>query len=124
MNPHVTILGAGLSGALMAIFLAHNERRVVIYERRPDLRKTVRFLAPLIAPVHCHSPSSRTRREHSWLERASPAALLPTSPRHKRLKSSSIGSLKPAEQANPRRTLQVKHFGAPDANRGNFALAR
>ena len=38
MNPHVTILGAGLSGALMAIFLAHNERRVVIYERRPDLR--------------------------------------------------------------------------------------
>jgi len=39
MNPHVTILGAGLSGALMAIFLAHNERRVVIYERRPDLRK-------------------------------------------------------------------------------------
>jgi kynurenine 3-monooxygenase len=39
MNPHATILGAGLSGALMAIFLAHNERRVVIYERRPDLRK-------------------------------------------------------------------------------------
>src|SRR4030095_13415162 len=39
MNPHVTILGAGVAGALMAIFLAHNERRVVIYERRPDLRK-------------------------------------------------------------------------------------
>ena len=39
MNPHATILGAGLSGALMAIFLAHNERRVLIYERRPDLRK-------------------------------------------------------------------------------------
>ncbi len=39
MNPHVTILGAGLSGALMAIFLARNARKVVIYERRPDLRK-------------------------------------------------------------------------------------
>ena len=40
MNPHVTILGAGLSGALMAIFLARNERRrSLIYERRPDLRK-------------------------------------------------------------------------------------
>jgi kynurenine 3-monooxygenase len=39
VNPHATILGAGLSGALMAIFLAHNARRVVIYERRPDLRK-------------------------------------------------------------------------------------
>jgi kynurenine 3-monooxygenase len=39
MNPHVTILGAGLSGALMAIFLARNARKVVLYERRPDLRK-------------------------------------------------------------------------------------
>jgi kynurenine 3-monooxygenase len=39
VNPHATILGAGLSGALMAIFLAHNERKVLIYERRPDLRK-------------------------------------------------------------------------------------
>jgi kynurenine 3-monooxygenase len=39
LNPHATILGAGLSGALMAIFLAHNERKVMVYERRPDLRK-------------------------------------------------------------------------------------
>jgi kynurenine 3-monooxygenase len=39
MNPHVTILGAGLSGALMAIFLARNARRVVLFERRPDPRK-------------------------------------------------------------------------------------
>ena len=39
MNPHVTILGAGLSGALMSIFLARNARKVVLYERRPDLRK-------------------------------------------------------------------------------------
>jgi hypothetical protein len=80
------------------------------------LAKTVRFLGPLIAAVHCHSPSSRTRREHSRLERASPAALQPTSPRHKRLKSSSVGSLKPAERDNPP-TLEVKHFGAPEANR-------
>jgi kynurenine 3-monooxygenase len=39
LNPHVTILGAGLSGALMSIFLARNARKVVLYERRPDLRK-------------------------------------------------------------------------------------
>jgi hypothetical protein len=65
------------------------------------LAKTVRFPGPLIAAVHCHSPSSRTRRERSRLERASPAALQPTSPRHKRLKSSSVGSLKPAERDNP-----------------------
>jgi kynurenine 3-monooxygenase len=35
----VTILGAGLSGALMAIYLARQGRRVVVLERRPDLRK-------------------------------------------------------------------------------------
>jgi len=28
VNPHVTILGAGLSGALMSIFLARNARKV------------------------------------------------------------------------------------------------
>ena len=39
MNPHVTILGAGLSGALMAIYLARTEREVVLYERRPDIRR-------------------------------------------------------------------------------------
>jgi kynurenine 3-monooxygenase len=39
LNPHVTILGAGLSGALMAIYLARTEREVVLYERRPDIRK-------------------------------------------------------------------------------------
>jgi kynurenine 3-monooxygenase len=33
------ILGAGLSGALMAIFLARQGRPVALYERRPDLRK-------------------------------------------------------------------------------------
>jgi kynurenine 3-monooxygenase len=39
VNPHVTLLGAGLSGALMAIFLARQGRRVCLYERRPDPRK-------------------------------------------------------------------------------------
>ncbi len=39
MQRTVTILGAGLSGALMAIFLARQGRRVRLYERRPDLRK-------------------------------------------------------------------------------------
>ena len=41
MNPHVTIMGAGLSGALMSIFLARNARKIVLYERRPDLRMVV-----------------------------------------------------------------------------------
>jgi hypothetical protein len=59
------------------------------------LAKTVRLPAPLIAAVRCHSPSSRTKQVHLQLERASPAAQ-PTSPRHKRSRSSSIGSLKPA----------------------------
>jgi kynurenine 3-monooxygenase len=35
----VTILGAGLSGALMAIYLARQGRRVSVLEKRPDLRK-------------------------------------------------------------------------------------
>ena len=35
----VTILGAGLSGALMAIYLARRGVAVTLYERRPDLRK-------------------------------------------------------------------------------------
>ena len=35
----VTILGAGLSGALMAIYLARQGRQVQVFERRPDLRK-------------------------------------------------------------------------------------
>ena len=73
----------------------------LICNRLVRLAKTVRFLGPLIAAVHCHSPSSRTRRERSRLERASPAALQPTSPRHKRLKSSSVGSRKPAERDIP-----------------------
>ena len=35
----VTILGAGLSGALMAIYLARRGVAVTLYERRPDQRK-------------------------------------------------------------------------------------
>ncbi len=39
MKRPVTILGAGLSGALMAIYLARQGRKVAVLERRPDLRK-------------------------------------------------------------------------------------
>ncbi|MGL6224852.1 MAG: NAD(P)-binding protein, partial [Steroidobacteraceae bacterium] len=39
MKRPFTILGAGLSGALMAIYLARQGRKVVVLERRPDLRK-------------------------------------------------------------------------------------
>jgi hypothetical protein len=68
-----------------------------ICNRLARLAKTVRFLAPLIAAVRCHSRSSRTRQVHFWLERESPAAQ-PTSPRRKRSRSSSIGFLKAAER--------------------------
>jgi hypothetical protein len=69
----------------------------LICNRLARLAKKVHFLAPLIAAVRCHSPSSRTRQVHLQLERGSPAAQ-PTSSRHKRSRSSSIGSLKPAER--------------------------
>jgi kynurenine 3-monooxygenase len=39
MGGPCTILGAGLSGALMAIYLARAGIEVAVYERRPDLRK-------------------------------------------------------------------------------------
>ena len=40
MTPNsVTVLGAGLSGALMAIYLARLGVEVTVYERRPDSRK-------------------------------------------------------------------------------------
>jgi len=35
----ITIVGAGLGGALMAVFLGRAGHRVKVYERRPDLRK-------------------------------------------------------------------------------------
>jgi 2-polyprenyl-6-methoxyphenol hydroxylase and related FAD-dependent oxidoreductases len=35
----VTVLGAGLTGTLAAIYLARQGREVVLFERRPDLRK-------------------------------------------------------------------------------------
>jgi kynurenine 3-monooxygenase len=39
MAKSVTIVGAGLGGALMAVFLGRAGRRVTVYERRPDPRK-------------------------------------------------------------------------------------
>jgi hypothetical protein len=85
----------------------------LICNRLVRLAKTVQLPVPLIAAVRCHSPSSRTRRGHLRLERASPAAQ-PTSPRHKRSRSSSIGSLKPAGRGT-RADVRIKHFGALDA---------
>ena len=37
---HITLLGAGLAGCLMAIYLAKRGFKVNIYERHPDIRKT------------------------------------------------------------------------------------
>jgi hypothetical protein len=85
----------------------------LICNRLVRLAKTVRLLAPLIAAVRCHSPSSRTKQVRLQLERASPAAQ-PTSPRHKRSRSSSIGSLKPAGR-DTRPDVGSKALRRPDA---------
>jgi len=39
-TPEVTLVGAGLAGSLLAIFLAGRRYRVTLLERRPDPRKT------------------------------------------------------------------------------------
>jgi kynurenine 3-monooxygenase len=39
-SKEVTLVGAGLVGSLLAVFLARRGYAVTIYERRPDLRKT------------------------------------------------------------------------------------
>lgn len=38
-KPHVILIGAGLSGSLLAVYLAKRGFRVEVYERRPDMRK-------------------------------------------------------------------------------------
>ncbi|MDE2196130.1 MAG: FAD-dependent monooxygenase [Gammaproteobacteria bacterium] len=38
-NKGITIIGAGLAGSLLAIFLARRDFDVSVYERRPDLRR-------------------------------------------------------------------------------------
>jgi kynurenine 3-monooxygenase len=39
-TPEITLVGAGLAGSLLAIFLARRGYRVTLLERRPDPRKT------------------------------------------------------------------------------------
>src|SRR4051812_44470642 len=39
MNQKIIIVGAGLSGSLLSIFLARRGFNVDVYERRPDMRK-------------------------------------------------------------------------------------
>ena len=39
MNKNVTIVGAGLVGSLLAIYLSKRGYNVTVYERRPDMRK-------------------------------------------------------------------------------------
>jgi kynurenine 3-monooxygenase len=39
MNQKIIIIGAGLSGSLLSIFLARRGFKVDVYERRPDMRK-------------------------------------------------------------------------------------
>lgn len=40
MNKNVTIVGAGLVGSLLSIYLSRRGYKINIYERRPDMRKT------------------------------------------------------------------------------------
>ncbi|MGH8378077.1 MAG: FAD-dependent oxidoreductase, partial [Gammaproteobacteria bacterium] len=35
----ITLVGAGLAGSLLAIFLARRGFRVTVYERQPDMRR-------------------------------------------------------------------------------------
>src|SRR5438045_6692124 len=39
MSKDISILGAGLVGSLLSIYLSRRGHRVNIYERRPDMRK-------------------------------------------------------------------------------------
>ena len=94
----------------------------LICNRLARLAKTVRLLAPVIAAVRCHSPSSRTKQVHLRLERASPAAQ-PISPRHKRSRSSSIGSPEAGGARYPRRSTPNRptgnnQVGSPDWRSG------
>jgi kynurenine 3-monooxygenase len=38
-STHICLIGAGLAGALLSLYLAQRGYRVTVYERRPDLRK-------------------------------------------------------------------------------------
>ena len=38
-NKHIVIIGAGLVGSLLSIYLRKREYRVDVYERRPDMRR-------------------------------------------------------------------------------------
>jgi kynurenine 3-monooxygenase len=40
---HIILIGGGLSGSLMAIFLARRGHKVDVYERRPDPRKLIAY---------------------------------------------------------------------------------
>lgn len=40
MKKEITIIGAGLVGSLLSIYLSKRGYKVNIYERRPDMRKT------------------------------------------------------------------------------------
>jgi kynurenine 3-monooxygenase len=46
-TPEITLVGAGLAGSLLAIFLARRGYRVTLIERRPDPRKASTAAAPL-----------------------------------------------------------------------------
>lgn len=41
-SDHITLVGAGLAGSLLAIFLAKHGFHVDVYERRPDMRQVTR----------------------------------------------------------------------------------
>src|SRR5437868_3383921 len=41
MKKEITIIGAGLVGSLLSIYLSKQGYKVKIFERRPDMRKTV-----------------------------------------------------------------------------------
>ena len=59
-TPEITLVGAGLAGSLLAIFLARRGYRVTLLERRLDPRKAAR--RPPGAPSTWRSPIAASRR--------------------------------------------------------------
>ena len=53
MSKSVTILGAGLVGSLLAIYLAKRGYKVEVYERRGDMRKE-KIIQPIFNDIFDH----------------------------------------------------------------------
>ena len=78
--PSVAVLGAGLGGTLIAIYLARRGFDVSVFERRPDLRKgTVEQgrsinMTPSLRNGPRKARSACSARSKTWCAAGAPAA--------------------------------------------------